>query len=256
MKQVVGRWLFLVAFAAAVGGGAGCADDQSMLFVRQAQARVASGTNGCVVDNSPSSLFITEGTLDLAFRTEYTAALLVGNQLVSRGNSSSLRTETSRIEIEGAEVKIEDGQTVVWGPYTVPGSGFIDPATGSTPSYGVTDAILLGSVFGNSLVPELRQSLAVRRYTSVVKILGKTLGGTAIQSGEWRFPLTVCYACLVSFPPDANDTKLSRPNCDLPPGTGTVVAAPCSLGQDDAVDCRVCKLSVRPQDISLCEPSF
>jgi hypothetical protein len=257
MKQAASRWLSL---AAAVGcawlGGAGCADSESMLFVRQAQARVASGTNGCTVDNSPSSLFITQGTLDLAFRTEYSAALLVGNQLVARGNSSQLRTETSRVELEGAEVKLEDGQEKVWGPYTVPGSGFIDPATGSTPAYGLTETILLGSAFGIELAKELRQTLAVRRFTSVVKILGKTLGGSPVESGEWRFPLTVCYACLVAFPPEANDTNLARPNCDRPAGTGTTVAAPCALGQDDAVDCRVCKTSVRPTDIGLCQPSF
>lgn len=227
-----------------------------MLFVRQAQARVASGANGCTVDNSPSSLFITEGTLDLAFRTEYTAALLVGNQLVARGNSSQLRTETSRVELQGAEVRLEDGTTRVWGPFTVPGSGFIDPANGATPSYGLTETILVGSSYGAELAKELRQTLAVRRFTSVVKVLGKTLGGTPVESGEWRFPLTICYACLVGFPPEANDPKLSRPNCDLPAGTGTTVAAPCALGQDDTVDCRVCKTSVSPTDIGLCQPSF
>jgi hypothetical protein len=257
MKQVAGRWLSL---AAAVGcawlGGTGCADSESMLFIRQAQARVASGANGCTVESSPSSLFITEGTLDLAFRTEYTAALLVGNQLLARGNASQLRTETSRVAIEGAEVRLEDGTNRVWGPFTVPGSGFIDPATGSTPSYGLTETILVGSQFGNQLAAELRQSLAVRRFTSVVKVLGRTLGGTPVESGEWRFPLTICYACLVAFPPEANDPKLSRPNCELPAGTGTVVVPPCSLGQDDAVDCRICKTSVRPTDIGLCQPSF
>jgi hypothetical protein len=257
MKRVVAQCLFLAAATgAALLGGAGCADSESMLFVRQAQARVASGANGCTVDSSPTSLFYTGGTLDLAFRSEYSASLLVGNQLVARGNSSQLRTETSRVEIQGAVVRLEDGTNTVWGPFTVPGAGFIDPATGANPAYGVTETILLGSAFGNSLVPELRQSLAVRRFTSVVKILGRSLGGVAVESGEWRFPLTVCYACLVSFPPDANDPKLTRPNCDLPAGTGMTVAAPCSLGQDDAVDCRVCKLSVRRQDISLCQPSF
>jgi hypothetical protein len=257
MKRVVARWLFLAAaLGSALLGGTGCADSESMLFVRQVQARVASGATGCTVDSSPSSLFIPEGILDLAFRTEYTAPLLVGNQLVARGNSSQLRTETSRVEMEGAVVRLEDGRNTVWGPFTVPGAGFIDPATGSTPSYGLTSTILVGSSFGNSLVAELRQSLAVRRYTSVVKILGKTLGGTAVESGEWRFPLTICYACLVTFPPEASDPKLSRPNCELPAGTGTTVAAPCALGQDDAVDCRVCKLSVRPQDLNLCQPSF
>lgn len=253
----MGRKLFLAAMTGfAALGSSGCAEDQSMLFVRQAQARIASGATGCTVENSPSSLFITQGTLDLAFRTEYTAALLVGNQLVARGNSSQLRTETSRVEIEGAEVRLEDGSQPVWGPYTVPGSGFIDPATGAVPSYGLTEAILLGSAFGNSLVAELSRSFAVKRYTSVVKIVGKTLGGTPVSSGEWRFPLSVCYGCLVAFPPDANDTKLSRPNCQLPAGTGTTVSPPCILGQDDFIDCRICKTSVRPQDIGLCEPSF
>jgi hypothetical protein len=263
MRQVAGRWLSL---AAAVGcawiGGVGCADSESMLFIRQAQARVSGGTNGCTVDSSPSSLFITEGTLDLAFRTEYTAALLVGNQLVARGNASQLRTETSRVQIEGAEVRLEDASGTPWGPYTVPGSGFIDPATGSTPSYGLTETILVGSEFGIKLaqgapgIPGLRETLGVRRFTSVVKVLGKTLGGTPVESGEWRFPLTVCYACLVAFPPEANDPKLTRPNCELPAGTGTVVLPPCSLGQDDNVDCRICKTSVRPTDIGLCQPSF
>ncbi|MET0594158.1 MAG: hypothetical protein ABW133_15765 [Polyangiaceae bacterium] len=257
MKQAASRWLSL---AAAVGcawlGGTGCADSESMLFVRQAQARIASGTNGCTVDNSPSSLFITEGTLDLAFRTEYTAALLIGNQLVARGNSSQLRTETSRVELEGAEVRLEDGQTRVWGPFTVPGSGFVDPATGSTPSYGLTETILLGSAFGADLAKELRQSFAVRRFTSVVKILGRTLGGTAVESGEWRFPLTVCYACLVSFPPEANDTNQGQPNCDKAAGTGTTIAPPCAMGQDDAVDCRLCQTSVSQADKVLCQPSF
>src|SRR5262245_8621497 len=150
MKQVLGRWLLLAGTAgAATLGASGCAEDQSMLFVRQAQARVPSGTSGCTADNSPSSLVITEGTLDLAFRTEYTAALLVGNQLVPRGNSSQLRTETSRVQIEGAEVRLEDGDKVAWGPYTVPGSGFVDPATGSAPSFGLTETILLGSAYGN-----------------------------------------------------------------------------------------------------------
>ena len=257
MKRVVAHWLFLAAAGSALLGSGGCADPESMLFIRQAQARISSGATGCTVESSPSSLFITEGTLDLAFRTEYTAALLVGNQLVARGNASQLRTETSRVEIEGAVVRLENGQNTVWGPFTVPASGFIDPATGSTPSYGLTEAILLGSSYGNDLATApVADRYKVRRLTSVVKVVGKTLGGTAVESGEWRFPLTVCYGCLISFPPDANDTKLSRPNCQLPAGTGTSVAAPCALGQDDGVDCRVCKTSVRPQDMGLCEPSF
>jgi hypothetical protein len=153
-------------------------------------------------------------------------------------------------------VRLEAAGGTVWGPFTVPGSGFIDPATGSTPAYGLTEAILVGSDYGNALVREgaLRRDRTVRRLTSVVKVVGKTLGGTAVESGEWRFPLTVCYGCLIGFPPEASDPNQTRPNCDRPAGTGTTVAAPCILGQDDAVDCRICKLSVPPQDSGFCEP--
>ena len=158
MKRVVAHWLFLAAAGSALLGSAGCAETESMLFIRQAQARVASGATGCTVDSSPSSLFITEGTLDLAFRTEYTAALLVGNQLVARGNASQLRTETSRVQIEGAVVRLENGVNTVWGPFTVPASGFIDPATGPTPSYGLTEAILVGSDYGTSSPRRLSRS--------------------------------------------------------------------------------------------------
>ena len=121
-----------VVAAFAVGSAAlaspGCADSESMIFIRQVQATVANGSGGCVADSSPSSLFITEGTLDVAFRLQYSAALLVGSQLVPRGNSSQLRTETSRIAMQGAVVRVQDANGVVqWGPVTVPGSGFIDP---------------------------------------------------------------------------------------------------------------------------------
>ena len=69
-------------------------------------------------------------------------------------NASQLRTETSRVQIEGAVVRLEDGKSTVWGPFTVPGSGFIDPASGGTPSYGLTEAILLGSNFVSDRVPK------------------------------------------------------------------------------------------------------
>jgi hypothetical protein len=224
--------------------GFGCADSQSVIFIRQVQARVSKGTAGCTADNSPTSLFFTAGLMDAAFRSEYHATLLVGSQLVPRGGSTQLRTETARVVIQGAVVRLTDAQgAVVWGPTTVPGSGFIDPAAGTDPSFGVTDTVLLGAAYGQQLRAELAGTPTVlRRFVSTVKVFGETLGGTAVESGEWEFPISVCFGCLVSFPADANDAKsVTQPNCDATSAMGAAASTPCSLGQDDAIDCRLCK---------------
>jgi hypothetical protein len=240
------------AMALALLAGPGCADPESTLFVRQAQAHVAGA---CGVDNAPTSLAILRGSLDLAFQRQYRADLLIGNQLVPRGNSSQLRTETSRVEIQGTIVRAEDSSgNVAWGPVTVPGAGFADPANGSNPNFGVVNTVLIGSELADTLSGQLMTNRALVRYfTAVVRVFGRTLGGTAVESGEWRFPINVCYGCLVVFPPEANDPKIMpMPNCRLPSITGSSVVRPCIVGQDDTVDCRICK-ETHPND-PLCEP--
>src|SRR5262249_32037052 len=155
--------------------------------------------------------------------------------LVARGNSSQLRTETSRVELQGTIVHAEDASgAIAWGPVTVPGAGFIDPASGSNPNYGVINTVLLGSDLGETLATQLMTSRNIVRYfTAVVRVFGRTLGGTAVESGEWRFPINVCFGCLVVFPPDAIDPKLNViPNCGLSLTTGTNVVHPCIVGQD------------------------
>jgi len=255
MNRVLHR---VVVAALAVGavalGVASCADTQSVIFIRQVQARVSKGASGCAVDNNPTSLSFTQGVMDVAFTSEYRATLLVGNQLVARGNSSQLKSETGRVTIQGSEVWVADAQgKVFWGPTTVPGSGFIDPASGQDPSFGVTDTILLGSSKGQELRTELQGTPGVRRrFVANVKVFGSTLGGTAVETGEWQFPISVCYGCLVSFPAEANDSKsMTQPNCDAV-AMGTATASPCNLGQDDAVDCRVCKQVTNGS--ALCSP--
>jgi hypothetical protein len=252
MESFTRRRLFgAMALAPVLLAGPGCADNESTLFIRQAQAHVA-GT--CSVDNAPTSLQLGRGHLDLAFQRQYLADLLVGNQLVPRGNSSQLRTETARIELQGTIVHVEDTTgVVVWGPVTVPGTGLVDPANGSNPNYGIIDTVLFGSDLGESLVGQLSMNRnLVRYFTSVARVFGRTLGGMSVESGEWRFPINVCFGCLVVFPPDATDPKLPAPNCGLASVTGTSIVHPCVVGQDDTVDCRVCK-EMFPTG-AICEP--
>jgi hypothetical protein len=246
----LGALWFALAFAPIGLSGTGCADTESMIFVRQVQARLTGGTSACTADNSPTSPALGTGLLDLAFRTQYTAALLVGSQLVPRGNSAQLRTETARTIIEGTIVRVlNDGGAVIWGPVSVPGSGFIEPANGTTPSYGITETTLFQA--DQALVDDVRTNGRLRHETAIVKVFGKTLGGTQVESGEWQFPISVCFGCIISFPTEASTTTSPR-NCDMAASTGASVDMPCNPGQDDTLDCRACKALFG--NSSICDP--
>jgi hypothetical protein len=228
----------------------GCADSESMIFIRQVQARLPSGSTSCTADNAPTSPALGEGVLDVAFRTRYTAALLVGNQLVPRGNSSELRTETSRVAIQGSIVRVlDDAGNLAWGPVTVPGTGFIEPASSATPSFGLTESTLFQA--DQAVMNDLASNGGLRRDLAIVKVFGRTLGGTTVESGEWQFPINICFRCLISFPAEAS-TSTTMPNCLQAASTGTAVTPPCNPGQDDTLDCRACKEIFT--DPRMCEP--
>jgi hypothetical protein len=244
-------WTKRIVGSALVAGGAGllasaCADNESSIFIRQV---IVPSSGTCAYAGDPGSAAYTEGVLDVAFRQEYVAGLLVGNQLVQRGSNEKIRTETSRFRVEGSEVRIEtpDGE-VLRGAYTVPTAGFVDPASGTTPGWGVVSSVLIDSMTGGVLAAS-----GIGRVVSVVKVYGRTLGGQELESGEFRFPISVCYGCLVSFPPEANDpTQTPVPNCLASSSSGSSVESPCLLGQDQPIDCRVCTSSGYPADV--CQP--
>jgi hypothetical protein len=241
--------------AADVDAGADAgAPPADFLFVRQVVAMIAgSGTpmGECLTDASPSNLSLLEGSLDVAIRTHYEATLLVGFQSQSDGGAQP----GPGVALQEAVARLEDptGQ-VVWGPFSIPLTGFADTPGPNGVSYAITNVTLVGSDFAVAVASTLQSSRSlVRRFKSVVRVRGKKVGGAAIESDEFGFPLSVCYGCLVVYPPDANDPLVNpQPNCRLLPPTGSSVVKPCRPGQDDSVDCRVCKefLPTSP----LCEP--
>jgi hypothetical protein len=253
MKSIRLTTLGFTLVLASLGlGNAGCADSDSMIYVRQVQARLQSGTSVCNADNSPSSPALGSGVLDVQYRSQYTAALLVGSQLVPRGSSTDLRTETARVMIEGTIVHaLDDTGNVIWGPVSVPGSGFIEPATDTTPSYGLTETTLFQA--SAALSADLQANPRTRHLTAVVKVFGKTLGGTQIESGEWQFPLTICFRCLIAFPIGTSVSTTPPGDCDNGAPTGVDVASPCNPGQDDTLDCRACKALF--QNSKACDPA-
>lgn len=211
----------------------GCTEQsQSMLYVRQVQGLLAPQ---CTVDNSPDSISIASGTLDVAFRTEYLATLLVGSQLVARGAPELSRTETSAVQIRSAVVRVEDSQGAQLSAYTIPVTGFIDASRAGAASFGLVAVQLIDTKAAKAAGTEK----GPRRLFSRVKILGETLGGAEVESAEFGFPITVCSGCLVGFPADSDNPDTDALDCDA---SGTnVKAAQCYFGQDAAIDCRQCR---------------
>jgi hypothetical protein len=145
---------------------------------------------------------------------------------------------------------VDDTGAIVWGPVTVPSSGFIEPASGSNASYGITDTTLFQA--DQALVDDLAGNPRVKHDIAVAKVFGRTLGGMSVESGEWQFPIDICFRCLISFPSEASSST-TNPNCDMAATTGTSLTAPCSPGQDDTLDCRICK-EIFPTSPAVCNP--
>jgi hypothetical protein len=206
-----------VALAATMLVAAGCVDNDSTIFVRQLQAiRV---DDECVITNDPSGFTQSSGTLDVSIGDQtYEACLLIGNQLVPRGDSDRTLPETSRVHFYRIDVEVLDASESEFTSFTVPTSGFADPASGSEPSYGFACAPLIDAGTATGIAPN--QFLIAR-----VKVYGRSLGGLELETDWWDFPVFVCNGCIAStcIPPmDCEDDLL--PVCDL--------------GQDEAPDCR------------------
>jgi hypothetical protein len=236
MKRVWGH--VLAGLTLLAGGGAvvsACAHDDSTLFVRDVLAPqfVANG-NACVYTDQPTQTFISAGTLDLAIRTEYRPVDLVGNQMVPRGDPNSPMTETSYVTIDHAVVRVTEsasGQQI--STFTSRTSATVAPSSGTTPSYIATFVTTLDpATLADARIMSVVQSGGVKKLVTFIRFFGKSLGGQAVESDEFAFPVDVCSSefgpCLVRF----------TSNClGGTGGSSQSQAIPCSPGQDFSIDC-------------------
>lgn len=249
MKRIWGHVLVSgLAAGAAVALSSACAHDDSTIFIRNVLFPPNAQAGGaCTYTGDPSQPELAEGLLDVGVSKlgddSYQGVFLIGNQMIPRGDPNQVRTETSRVIIQGAIVRLTDafGGGVPGGSsFTTLGTGAIDPAQGTTPSYSPAFFTIIPPATSSAL----RQTLALGDSTHVVSFIrafGQTLGGQHVESNEFQFPITVCNGCLVSFPAAANDpAQKPNPNC-LSVSSTTIQAAPCRIGQDQPVDCRICQ---------------
>lgn len=224
--MAISRLLLAAAAVTLSFASVGCVENESTLFIKG----VLDKSGGeCTVSADPGAALLANGILDRQLTATYFAALLVGNQLVQRGSATQLRTETARVALRGAEIRLTSTRQAVLEEFSVDGTGFVDPASGTSPGYGVFFATLIANA--------ARINTENRNIIANVRVYGRTLGGREVDSGELAFPIALCEGCLISYPPEANGSSTGYdctiPASDLPP-------APCDLGQDEVVDCRLC----------------
>jgi hypothetical protein len=249
-------WGHIIAAATVVAGSgvimAACAHNDQSVFIRGAMfpPTVQVGTT-CAYPPDPTLAELDFGTLDGSLTSTYSAALLIGNQLVQQGEPQQARAESNRVELQGVTVDVTDTDGSVLRSFTRSGAGFVEVSSGNTPGYGV---MIVEVVDEQSVMTTLGKisGAGTRRIVAHIKAFGKTLGGQDVETNQFDFPIDVCNGCLVTFPAGSDDPMGAvQPNCSAPlaSGGGTAVIQPCFIGQDQPVDCRLC------QDKQVCVPS-
>jgi hypothetical protein len=253
--------------------GAGCADDRSTFFVRQVQAP----KDDCTVSADRSALFLTGGTLDVMFvdgsgnPPDFQLTPLMENQMVARADDQFLRPESNGIQVDGAVVNIyetdnpdippeETDPVLTFFSYA---SSYIDPQ-----STGVTGFTVIPSEYSRTRYGELCGMPVDTTFSSFdpndydprralvlvgVSVQGLTSGGLAEETPEFYFPIDLCCGCLLSCAADADNPDNPGPDCCQSTAPADL---PCNAGQDQGVDCRLCRDSASPLLNSQCHCGF
>jgi len=107
----------LATFAAAPG----CAEDETMLYVRA----IVPPTRGCGFDGTVdvNVITLTWGMLDWSCKKEYSANVLVANTMQRNASNEIRRTDANRIQIQTIEVNaVLPGGAVVAGAVAASGA--------------------------------------------------------------------------------------------------------------------------------------
>jgi hypothetical protein len=237
MRRSLLKTLLAIAAPALVAGALpGCATNDNIMFIVGVGYAKAGA---CQVKPDLEAPTLAKGAMDRLFASEYTAILVVGNQVMERGSRERVRAETSQVSIKGAEVKIETPQ----GGEVVPAfsslsTGFIDASDGTDAAVATISATLIPA----SVAPLLPRGTVVAK----VRVFGTTLGGEEVESSELSFPIEICDGCLVRFEAQDRDLAASSTEFECKLATdeatsaGSSVDSACTAGIDFSVPCTAC----------------
>ncbi len=209
----------------------GCADNDSSLFIKGVLVPEEGENEGCRYTAEGDATLLLSGTLDLSISNTYKMPLLLGNQLIPRGDADKLRTETARIVIRGAVVTVleagADERELF--AFTTNASGFVDPASGSDPGWGLSIVHAIPSDLEAQLGLGLGEAIELN---VAVSVFGDTLGGDEVESSTITFPIFVCRGCLVDCSTAGFDGS-----CRTVPEGGELDVY-CNPGQDAPTPCQ------------------
>jgi hypothetical protein len=248
MKRLLGQTFAVVVVGVlATAFAPACADNDQTIFIQNALAPPQNRANGaCIYTGDPTQTFQPEGLVDLAITDTYEAALLVGNQMISRADANSARVEPNRVHVNGAVVRVTDPNGGQLGTFTALTSALINPQQNNQPSYVSTFVTALDSKTSATLATNIPlcygRGCATTLVLANMKVFGRTLGGVDVETAEWQFPIHVCKGCLIDFT-GHDDPAVPGVDCSLVAATGTsttTTQAPCREGQDESTPCTLC----------------
>lgn len=236
--------LVVVGMAASAVVPACAANDQT-IFIRSALApSINRQMSGCIYTPDPTQAQLFEARADLGVTDSYFAVLLVGNQLIPRGDPLANRAESNRVHINGAIVRVTEADGTLIREFTSLATGFADAASNSAPAYATVGITALDAPTREMLLPSLPNRIVSKTILINIKAFGTTLGGKDVESGEFQLPMQVCNGCLVDFSTGNDDTlpQAMQPNCKKTSTMAlTPATSPCFLGQDENVPCQLCQ---------------
>jgi hypothetical protein len=260
MKRIWGYVVSMLAAGTMVGSALpACATNDQTIFIRSALAPSINRQGGlCIYNSDPQQAALFEAEVDIGLTDSYYGILLVGNQLVSRGDPANNRAESSRVHINGGVVRVTEPNGVLINEFTSLATGFADPQNNNAPGFTTIGLVLMDGPTAQKIrtddykAPELRQPMTRQTSKTVlvsVKAFGQTLGGVDVESEEFQLPMRVCLGCLVIYdgfdPAQAPPAKPNAPtnNCDRVPDTAAAAATdgPCRAGQDVPLSCTLCR---------------
>jgi len=151
----------------------------------------------------------TSGVMDELLTSRYQAALAVEN------------TGDDDVALRTAEVTVTDTQGMELSAFSADAGGMALAGAGSV-----------------TIVPLIPSSQGLPSHvTTKVSVVGETSTRT-VESLPLTFPIQICAGCLIDYPASADDT--AQPAYQCARVADSEVVAPCLLGQDEMVDCRLC----------------
>jgi hypothetical protein len=254
MKRIRGYVVSMVAAGVLVGAALpACATNDQTIFVESLLAPSASRQGGgCTYTNDPQQARQSSAILDLGLTDSYSAELLIGNQLIPRGDPQNNRAESNRVHLNGAVVKISDPGGGTIREFTSLATSFLDPQNNNTPGFAPMAVTVFDAPTKDLLIDSVRGKGTSRTVLVSVNVFGQTLGGKDVETGDFQFPMLVCRGCLVNLGDGYDPLSKTQPkNCDKAADDGAAVDTngPCIAGQDRPISCRNCR------GIDVCDPN-